>query len=213
MASLWDYDPDRHVWISPAGQIISFPQLITLRDGFASARQAMVRALGEELAAGTITMDEWAQAFKALSAETITALHLFGSGGEAMVRQRPALVARLATLLERQIPFADAFIAEVRSGAVSLDAVAARSELYVGAGIEAYEQARADERGIELPYYPADGSSECKSNDRCAWIIETRWDDELGRDATFATWQTEHDENVCDTCRQRGAEWQNRMIA
>lgn len=209
----WRYDPAKHAYIDPAGKIVTLRQMVATRDAFVAARVAMAQALGDALAAGTITLDEFSTQFRALSAETLTALHLFGSGGAAMVEARPTLVARLAQLLERQIPYADAFIAELQDGTVTAEAAGARAGLYQGAGIEAYEQARADDFGIELPFYPADGSSECKTNDRCAWIIETRWNDELGRDVTYATWQTEHDENVCETCRQRGAEWQDRMIA
>lgn len=206
MAVEWLYDPDEHRYYRD-GRVVSLREIVRTRDQFAAARQAMLRALGEQLAAGTITLAVWEVEFRRIVAETITALHLFGAGGEQMIRQKPVHIARLVEALERQIPFARSFIDEVRDGVVAADAVAARSELYVGAGITAHDQARADDWGITLPYYPADHGTPCQSNCRCSWEITTSTDEATGRDVTRAYWQTEGDSKVCSGCRSRGAEF------
>ena len=212
MAAEWKYDPITHVYIDPNGRRVTPRQLVSARDRFAAARQAMLHALGLQLAAGSITVEQWEGEFKRLVAETITALHLFGAGGEAMVRARSIHIDRLVQALDRQLPFATQFIDQVRSGELSGDAIAARSELYVGAGVSAYEQARADDWGVELPYYPADHGTPCESNCRCSWIIETAWNEQEQRDVTTARWQTEGDGKVCDGCMTRAREWPGNVI-
>jgi hypothetical protein len=207
VADQWTYDPQKRQYVDPNGRLVPIRELVRVRDQFASARQAMLRTIGEQLAAGTITVAEWEAQFRAIVAETITALHIFGAGGETMVRTKPMHLRRLVTALERQIPFANAFVSELQTGQIEATAVAARSELYVGAGITAYEEARADEWGVTLPYYPADHGTPCESNCRCNWTITTSTHELTGRDMTTAYWQTEGDGKVCDGCQQRAAEY------
>jgi hypothetical protein len=206
VAVRWEYDEERHRYLRD-GRVVPIRELVRTRDQFAAARQAMLRALGEQLAAGTITLAMWEAEFRAIVAETMTALHLFGAGGEAMLIKKPIHVLRLIQALDRQMPFAKSFVDDIIVGTTSLDAVAARSELYVGAGIMAYEQARSDEWGVTLPFYPADHGTPCQSNCRCNWTITTAVDEVSGRDVTMAYWQTEGDGKVCDGCRRRGAEY------
>lgn len=204
MAVEWLYDPDQHRYYRD-GVVVPIRELVRTRDQFAAAQQALLRALGEQLDAGTISITEWETQFRAIAAETLTALHMFGAGGEAMVRDRPIHIIRLIQALERQIPYANEFVRQVRTGEIETTAIAARSELYVGAGITAYEQARSDDWGITLPFYPADGDTECLANCRCSWELSTSLDEDTGRDVTMAVWQTEGDDKVCASCMGRGA--------
>ena len=60
----------------------------------------------------------------------------------------------------------------------------------------------AESLGIELPYYPGEGTA-CGSDCRCSWQIEVRWSSKHGANATFATWVTSDDSDVCLDCEQR----------
>lgn len=67
------------------------------------------------------------------------------------------------------------------------------------------------ETDIEFPYYPGEGTS-CGAACRCRWHVDVRWSDEHNSRATFATWQTAGDGNVCPDCQQRALEWQDVMV-
>lgn len=67
------------------------------------------------------------------------------------------------------------------------------------------------ETDIEFPYYPGDGTS-CGTACRCRWQIEVRWSDEHNSRATFASWQTAEDGDVCPDCQQRAQDWQDVMV-
>ena len=209
----WTYDPRLHRFRDARGNLVSMRDLITTRDRFVAAREAMAQALGESFASGAISLDDFEAQFRALTAETITAMQMFGAGGEAMLRQKPVHIARLVELLTRQIPYADAFLSELRAGEVSPEAAGARAAMYQAAGINAYEVAQSDDWGISLPYYPADGDTECHSNCRCSWEITTNWDEAQQRDVTYARWQTEGDDKVCDGCQGRADAWPGNVIA
>lgn len=67
------------------------------------------------------------------------------------------------------------------------------------------------ETDIEFPYYPGEGTS-CGSGCRCRWQVEVRWSDEHKSRATFATWRTADDGDVCPDCQQRAQEWHDVMV-
>jgi hypothetical protein len=207
VAVKWTYDPTANQYSYPSGRKVPLRELVRVRDGFAAARQTMLRELGEQLASGKIGLPEWEVQFRAIVSETISALHMFGAGGEQMLAQNPMHIVRLRMALNEQMPFSSRFVSQIYTGEVSPEAVAARSEQYVGAGIKAYEQARADNWGITLPYYPADHLTECHGNCRCSWSITTTTDATTGNDVTKAWWQTEGDDKVCADCRRRGADY------
>jgi hypothetical protein len=67
------------------------------------------------------------------------------------------------------------------------------------------------ETDIEFPYYPGEGTT-CGTNCRCRWQVEVRWSDEQHSKATFATWKTAGDGDVCPECQERADAWQDVMI-
>src|SRR5687767_8132519 len=67
------------------------------------------------------------------------------------------------------------------------------------------------ETDIIFPYYPGEGTA-CGSECRCRWQIEVRWSDAHNSKATFATWATAGDDDVCADCQQRAQEWKDVMV-
>jgi hypothetical protein len=65
--------------------------------------------------------------------------------------------------------------------------------------------------GIELPYEPGEGTS-CGAACRCRWRVDVRWSPEHQSNASFVTWVTASDKDVCPDCAQRGHEWQDVFI-
>ncbi len=65
--------------------------------------------------------------------------------------------------------------------------------------------------GIELPYEPGDGTA-CGDGCRCQWRVEVRWSPEHNSNASFVTWVTASDKDVCPDCAQRGQDWHDVFI-
>jgi hypothetical protein len=111
-----------------------------------------------------------------------------------------AVLDIIDSIITKHSPFAEQFVRDIGGGAVSEAQAAARAQLYAGASVESYEITNGAVRGAELPYYPADGGTECHSRCRCWWAFEE------SDGATNAYWQTAEDAGVCDGCLRRESE-------
>ena len=89
-------------------------------------------------------------------------------------------------------------------------APAARAEPVVEAPAPEPELTVAD-LGIDLPYDPGEGTA-CGDGCRCRWRVDVRWSPEHDCNASFVTWVTASDKDVCLECAQRGQEWQDVFI-
>jgi len=69
----------------------------------------------------------------------------------------------------------------------------------------------AADLGIQLPYEPGEGTS-CAAACRCRWQVEIRWSPEHASNASFVTWVTASDTDVCPDCKQRGLDWHDVFI-
>ena len=65
--------------------------------------------------------------------------------------------------------------------------------------------------GIELPYYPKVDTA-CGDACRCRWHVDLKWSDEHQCNATFVTWKTADDDEVCADCLRRRNEWQDVLV-
>lgn len=65
--------------------------------------------------------------------------------------------------------------------------------------------------GIDLPYEPGVGTA-CGDGCRCRWRVEVRWSPEHNSNASFVTWVTASDKDVCPDCALRAQEWQDVFI-
>ena len=209
----WVYDIGKHKYINAkTGRALTDKQVTAIRDGFVKAREAYVRGITNMYTSGEISLPTWTTLFEQATAETMTALHTLGAGGaENAALTGDAL--KLQELLDAQLPYSRQFISEVEAGKLTDDQIAARAAQYQSAGIEAYEQAQANDWGIgeDMPYYPADGGTECGPGCRCSWVIEDEFD---GDDqVTYITWETNADDKVCADCAARAAENQRKEIS
>ena len=207
----WEYVVSRHAYRNTrTGKWLTWAQMVAIRDTFIEARQEVVRGLAARYVAGEIGANEFARLFRSITAETHAALAIMGAGGAERFGQLPVAVRNLQGILADQMPYAEAFLREIAAGLLSDADIANRAALYQGAAVEAYEQANADDFEIDLPYMPGDGDTVCLSNCRCAWNVETVFEDD--DEVTYATWVTENDGNVCDDCAERGREYDHREV-
>jgi hypothetical protein len=65
--------------------------------------------------------------------------------------------------------------------------------------------------GIELPYYPGEGT-QCGAECRCSWEIDVHDSPQHGGMGIFATWLTTEDGEPCPDCQERAQAWQNEFI-
>jgi hypothetical protein len=198
----WVYDASNHQY-RDGDLVVTERQMLDLRNAIADGMSEESEALAKQLVAKTITLAKWAKAFAQLIADGIGAGFLLGRGGTALMDD--ASVSVLDGLIADQLGYAKAFATDLATALLddkaTEDGVAGRSALYAGASVHAFDQGRSQDWGVQLPYYPADGETECGGNCRCEWqLVDT--DTEL-----TATWITVGDRKVCDDCQARGDEY------
>lgn len=202
MATSWQYDVATATY-SSNGRALSQSQLRDVRDAVADGMIADVAAIVADWVAGKLTLAQWAAAFAEMIASSVIAGYLLGYGGTALLDDNADL--DILALIAAQYLYAEAFAQDIadainRGEPMSEAAMRARAELYAGASINAYEQANAAAQGASLPYYPADGQTECGARCRCWWSYEH------GDGTTDAYWHTQEDNAVCPGCLEREAE-------
>lgn len=100
----------------------------------------------------------------------------------------------LGPLLSAQYRYLEGFARDIANGFLTFDQITARARLYIGASQEAYWLYVT--RGVKLPAYPGDGTSECLGNCGCEWVEkEDGWYWVRGKD------------DSCDTCIERVIIW------
>jgi hypothetical protein len=98
------------------GHFLSPSSARELRDDFLSRRQADMRGLTGQVAAGVISLQDWARKMQSEIRQTTTAQYAFGSGGtSAMTAADRRAVGQL---VQAQQPYVRRFAEEIAAGAV-----------------------------------------------------------------------------------------------
>ena len=109
---------------------------------------------------------------------------------------------RLAGIIRRHFEEIDALSGRIGEGRYSEGQIAVYSGNIINGTRESAEVGHAQAYGLELPAYPADGSTICKKGDKCYWDIV-----KLSGNGNFdAYWRRTVSES-CPTCIQRANEW------
>ena len=113
---------------------------------------------------------------------------------------------RVGGLLKRQYQYLDNFAKEIGAGKLSQGQVETRSKMYINSSTQAFERGKASTLGLpQLPAYPGDGQTRCRTNCKCNWRIidkETHWE---------CTWNLNPAEH-CDDCLANAARWNPLVI-
>lgn len=146
------------------------------------------------LAAGRISVDTWQQ----LVARDLLVGHYAAmmTGRETKDLSTPARNQVLTTVAE-QVDYLNRFADQIAQTGWQ-EAYGARALLYAGSVKGTFWRGRTF--GLDLPYMPGDGSSECLGNCGCRWDIAYDGDPE-DLNAT-ARWVRGKDDS-CETCVQR----------
>lgn len=193
------FDPETGLFVSATGATITAATLRRLRNLWADAQAGEIADLVAGLGAGKLPFDAFESNLRTWIATTVIGGYLLGRGGRAMLTGNDlftvgAMVSDLVQRVER-------WLVELAVGRITLPQFGARAEGAAGSSVTAFDKGReAGREGLSLPYYPADGGTECFDRCRCWWDIE-EYDDHWE-----ATWHTMNDESVCPGCLDREAE-------
>jgi len=185
------------------GRFISATTVQNLRDSYLDTQFTTVEDLTAQLADGDRTLRSWEDEIWHRIKIAFNAEFMAGRGGRNALTQ--ADKAAMGRMLKTQRQFLRGFAEEIRDGGLSERQIAYRAKLYINAARQAFERGKARSWGLRLPAYPADGSSECKTNDRCFWVIEEK------PDRYNAYWRLSVAEH-CSTCLDRGVRWSPYVV-
>ena len=175
-----------------------------IRDELLAALALLVAGLAADLADGSITLEQWESAMRDQIKTALGTAYVFGRGG--IDQMTDADWQALSALVVSAYMYLDQFAMDIEASLLSEAAIAARSELYVGAGVGAYERGQAAALDLYLPVYPGDdcdGMTRC----RCWWDVN-----DLGDGSMEAIWHCEDDSESCDTCIAHGDEYNPLFI-
>jgi len=138
-----------------------------------------------------------------LSAEQVTALIGAGITTEGGFSLSPVELALLNLMGQTQMAYLENFASELDG--LTINEIIRRSDMYMAATRQAYEQGKASQYGIELPAYPGDGSTPCLTNCKCNWRIED------GQGFVLAYWELGQAEH-CPVCVDRSETWNPYIV-
>lgn len=145
---------------------------------------------------GALTPDRFQAEMARRLFEGHVAAYLAGRGVTELTPQAEKMVKQAVI---EQLKYLDAF-ADTIAAEGWRDALGARAQLYASSLKATWYKAKAF--GLDMPFYPGDGSTPCKGNCRCT--IEITWldEEELDADVYWRMHASEH----CDGCVQRSAD-------
>jgi hypothetical protein len=184
-------------------------------DDFPEPLKDLLEALKAAIAAlfiillyeGITYLETWQAEMHALLARYHIASYMLGIG-------TPELSVydweQIENYYQTQTQFLDAFALEIFTAGIILAAWQARALMYAGAITAPYW--KGNTKGLNLPNYPGDGSSECKSHDRCMWEIKTLNETNGDYDAFWVLEGATPDGRNCQTCLDRARTWNPLQI-
>lgn len=103
----------------------------------------------------------------------------------------------IESLLNSQLEYLNEFRNDLPE--LTISEVVSRSRMYISSSRQAYERGKTFP--LELPAYPGDGTSECLTNCRCAWELQSSTGGKI-----LAFWRLNEAEH-CKTCVTRAGQW------
>lgn len=188
----WEWNEASHRYRNlSTGRYLSAAASIELRDDMVTRLRSEADTLARRLATQELTVQQWETEMQRAVREIQTVQYAFGRGGRNAMTDVDRQI--LADLIRDQYTYLRGFAQDVAAGTLSEAQIVARAKLYHGSSVRAYEHGKAASWGVQLPHYPADGSTPCKSACRCRWDIADRGD------TIEATWKRSASES-CSGC-------------
>lgn len=211
---LWAYDTRSHRYRvttegaqalgRKAGTYIAEKRIVDLRDRWIDVAKGRTDALAGQYARGQLSLEQWREGMRQEIRTNFINEYMLGHGGRNSMT--PSDWGRIGQRVQVQYRYLDNFVNEIAAGNLSDAQIAARARMYVEASSAAFEQGNARARGApDLPAFPGDGSTQCRSNCKCHWRLvesEREW---------RCYWQIAPAEN-CDDCLTRAGRWNPLIV-
>lgn len=167
---------------------------------YAGYYKRQVDALADDLESGKITVDEWEARMLDELRKLHTTAYIIGIGGIALAS--PEAFVAIAGIVEAQSVFLRKWANDLRKETKHVASkIKSRAALYLNAANATLLIALTDSLGIpRLPAYPGDGSSSCRSNDKCTWKFQKV-------DGGWDCYWTLHPAEHCPECLARSEAW------
>lgn len=167
-----------------------------MSDQITSLFEDRMNSLGQMLADGEINLMQF-QVTMRQELRDAHALQIVAAadGDKSKVLANDWLI--LGSELQEQYRYLENFSHQIADGSVSGGAIANRASMYAGSSKSSYWKHAT--KGVDLPAYPGDGSSECKGHCGCEWV-----------DNGDGSWSWVRGKtDSCATCIDREDKWAN----
>jgi hypothetical protein len=196
------FDPNLGRYRNDQGRLVSEARIRELAHRAQEVAGNDLQAIAGRFHAGEINRTTFEAEFRATLRATSLAEYALGRGGFAQMSA--ADYGRVGRYLRDQYAYARGFADAITGGELSLAQVEARAALYGNATTAMLERGRAAARGLDLPAYPAIGTT-CRANCLCSWSIRRvrgGWRCKWVRSA----------EDSCDTCLSRERQYRDLFV-
>ena len=200
MPSPWTWDDASNRYRNTdTGRYIGIRQMLPLRDTFVEAQKSAIDDLAGRLVTGDIDTAQWVDEFKGILRTTYKDEYALACGGRNAMTQRDYGI--IGRQLRDQYTYLYRFADQVENGQLTEGQIRMRSRMYVDSATQAFERGHAAAIGApDLPAYPADGSTQCRSNCKCHWELRDEGDH---WEAFWKLGMAEH----CPDCVERSQTW------
>lgn len=201
-ANPWVWDTkSRRYRNSETGRWLSHATVTALRNEFSATQRVWADTAAGALTRGDWTVRRWELEIRDRLKTIFTGEYLLGRGGKQAMTQ--ADYGRIGNMLKDQYQFLRGFALDVQAGLLTEAQIAARTQMYHESSVQAFERAKAVAYSgeLELPAYPADGRTRCRSRCRCRWSIRET------KTAWKAYWIVSAKAETCSDCIRRGQEY------
>lgn len=199
----WLWDAITRRFRKEGGAPVSAATQIELRDQFSKAQNVYSTKAAQRLLSGEWTINQWHTDFRIHLKQTYVAQYMAARGGKT------AMTAvdwqNITDSLNKQYAWMDKFASDLAAGNLSEAQIAQRMQLYFESSTAMHEQGKASSRNLRLPQHPADGSTQCRTNCKCEWVIREH------EDHWSCTWKLNPAEH-CDDCLRNAARWNPLII-
>lgn len=171
------------------------------RNGFARVLARVldqIDTLSDGINSGALNIDQWQQRMATLLLQGHVAAYQEGRERDDL---GPGARRTIGRIVGEQVTYLNRFADQLDTRDWEDRRDRARAALYAGSLKQAFS--RGETFGLELPFYPGDGSSECLGNCGCRWRVVWLDEEELDADAH---WELGGAERHCTTCPTRAAQ-------
>lgn len=179
-----------------AGTFISFETIQQLSIDYVERSIAQLDT--SRLSSGAQSIQQWVEQSRTMLLNDYIAQYALGKGGITELDSKD--INRLSELLLSQFQYLNDFANAIVKGQLSEAAILDRLSLYTSSSRQAFERANAAMIGADLPAYPGDGTTVCRTRCNCTWrIVET--------DTMFKCYWTIRPGENCPDCVARARKW------